>query len=297
MVEPRKKVFITGLEGFTGFHLERSLRLKGYEVYGTSLKDSSQPHIFTCDITKRLEIEAIVKDVAPDFVIHLAGISFVAEKNASLIYDVNVLGAENLLNALCNLSKKPQKVILASSAIVYGNQHVEVLDESMCPKPINHYGFSKLAMEHLAATYFEKLPIIITRPFNYTGVGQDEHFLIPKIIKHYKNKQRSIELGNLHVSREFNDIRDVISWYIGLLESTAESTIVNLCSGKAVSLLEIIDFMNDIAGYAMNVKINPAFVRENEIKTLFGSAEKLCQILHTKEHITIKNTLEVMFKH
>ncbi len=297
MVEPRKKVFITGIEGFTGFHLERSLRLKGYEVYGTSLKDSSQPHIFTCDITKRLEIEAIVKDVAPDFVIHLAGISFVAEKNASLIYDVNVLGAENLLNALCDLSKKPQKVILASSAIVYGNQHVEVLDESMCPKPINHYGFSKLAMEHLAATYFEKLPIIITRPFNYTGVGQDEHFLIPKIIKHYKNKQRSIELGNLHVSREFNDIRDVISWYIGLLESTTESSIVNLCSGKAVSLLEIIDFMNDIAGYAMDVKINPAFVRENEIKTLFGSAEKLCQILHTKEHIAIKNTLEVMFKH
>lgn len=296
MVEARKKVFITGLEGFTGFHLEHSLRLKGYEVYGTSLKDSSQPHIFTCDITKRLEIEAIVNDIAPDFVIHLAGIAFVAEKNASLIYDVNVLGTENLLDALCGLPKKPQKVILASSAIVYGNQHVEVLDESMCPKPVNHYGFSKLAMEYLATTYFEKLPIIITRPFNYTGIGQDEHFLIPKIIKHYKEKQRSIELGNLHVSREFNDIRDVVSWYIGLLESSAESAIVNLCSEKAVSLLEIIDLMNDIAGYTMDVKINPAFVRENEIKTLFGSAEKLSQILHTKEHITIKNTLEVMFK-
>ncbi|ATB70960.1 GDP-6-deoxy-D-mannose reductase [Sulfurospirillum diekertiae] len=119
----------------------------------------------------------------------------------------------------------------------------------------------------------------------------------PIIKKHYKEKQRSIELGNLHVSREFNDIRDVVSWYIGLLESSTKSTIVNLCSGKTVSLLEIIELMNDIAGYAINVKINPSFVRENEIKTLFGSVQKLCDLLHIREHIAIKNTLEMMFKH
>ncbi len=178
------KVLVTGLEGFTGIYLETLLREKGYEVYGTSLADSSKPHIFTCNITKRIEIKTIVEDICPDFVIHLAAISFVGESNASLIYDVNVIGIENLLEALLGLEKKPQKVILVSSATVYGNQAVEILDETLCPKPINHYGFSKLAMEHLSSTYFDTLPIIITRPFNYIGIGQGEHFLIPKIVSH-----------------------------------------------------------------------------------------------------------------
>lgn len=293
----RKKVLITGLEGFTGVHLEHLLIEKGYEVYGTSLMDSEKPNIFTCNITKHLEIETIVHDVSPDFVIHLAGISFVAEKNASLIYDVNVIGTGHLLEALSHLATKPQKIILASSATIYGNQHCDILDESMTPKPVNHYGFSKLCMEHLAATYFEKLPIIITRPFNYTGIGQDEHFLIPKIIKHYKEKQMSIELGNLHVAREFNDVRDIAKWYADLLTCKDESEVVNLCSSKAVSLLEIISLMNKIAGYDIAVKVNPAFVRENEIQTLFGSTQKLHRMISSGETISIKDTLTTMYQY
>ncbi len=65
---------------------------------------------------------------------------------------------------------------MASSATIYGNQGLEVLDESLCPIPANHYGASKYAMECLVKNYFTKLNIIITRPFNYTGVGQAEHF-------------------------------------------------------------------------------------------------------------------------
>ncbi|MDD3342587.1 MAG: GDP-mannose 4,6-dehydratase, partial [Sulfurospirillaceae bacterium] len=245
----------------------------------------------------RIEIETIVHQVAPDFVIHLAGIAFVAEKNASLIYDVNVIGTGHLLEALAHLPQKPRKVILASSATVYGNQHCDILEESMMPKPVNHYGFSKLSMEHLAATYFEKLPIIITRPFNYTGVGQDEQFLIPKIIKHYKEKKASIELGNLHVAREFNDVHDVVTWYADLLTCSAQGEIVNLCSSKAISLLEIIALMNNLAGYEIKVKINPAFVRENEIKTLFGSSEKLSRMIPYHPTIAINETLKTMYLH
>ncbi|MDD3343423.1 MAG: NAD-dependent epimerase/dehydratase family protein, partial [Sulfurospirillaceae bacterium] len=99
----KQKVLITGLEGFTGAHLEQLLQKRGYEVYGTSLTTSEKPNIFTCNITKRIEIETIVHQVAPDFVIHLAGIAFVAEKNASLIYDVNVIGTGHLLEALAHL--------------------------------------------------------------------------------------------------------------------------------------------------------------------------------------------------
>ena len=292
----KPKILITGIEGFSGFHLEKALVHEGYEVYGTCLMPSLKPNYLTCDITKMDDIQAVVDRVLPDAVIHLAGISFVGESNTALFYDVNVIGTQNLLDALLSAKCSLQKVILASSATVYGNQNKEVLDESMCPHPINHYGISKLAMEHMASTYFEKLPIIIVRPFNYTGIGQGEHFLIPKIVKHYREKQKSIELGNLEVAREFNDARDVVDWYIALLKSETKSTVVNLCSGKAISLLEVIDDMNILAGYEIEVKINPAFVREHEIKTLFGSTQKLHELIVVNETHSIQKTLEWMYE-
>lgn len=291
----KNRVLITGLEGFTGVHLEEVLQKSGFEVFGTSLTPSTKSNIFTCNITKRDEIEAIVLNVQPSYIIHLAAISFVGEKNASLIYDVNVIGTENLLEALLKLPFTPKKVILASSATVYGNQNRTILDETMCPAPVNHYGYSKLAMEHLAKTYCDKLPILITRPFNYTGVGQAEHFLIPKIVKHYKEHLSKIELGNLDVAREFNDVRDVASWYAQLLLSEKQNEIVNLCSGNAISLLEIIEHMNHLAGYTINIEVNPAFVRDNEIKLLLGSPNKLISLIHTLPNYKISATLEAMY--
>ena len=111
-------------------------------------------------------------------------------------------------------------------------------------------------MECLAKNYFSKLPIIITRPFNYTGVGQADHFLIPKIVNHYKNKKNSIELGNLDVKREFNDIRFVCEAYKKLLESEARSEVVNIASENPIALMDIIDIMNKISGYKIEVKVN-----------------------------------------
>ena len=167
----KNRVLVTGLEGFTGVHLEDALQKSGFEVFGTSLNPSTKSNIFTCNTTKRDAIERIVLNVQPTYVIHLAAISFVGETNASLIYDVNVMGTENLLESLLKLRNAPKKVILASSATVYGNQKSSVLDETMCPAPVNHYGYSKLAMEHLPKTYFDKLPILITRPFNSAGLS------------------------------------------------------------------------------------------------------------------------------
>ena len=85
------------------------------------------------------------------------------------------------------------------------------------PAPVNHYANSKLAMEHTARTYGERLPLLITRPFNYTGPGQATHFLVPKIVEHIKRRETVIELGNTHVSRDFSDVRDIVAVYAHLL--------------------------------------------------------------------------------
>lgn len=288
-----KKVLITGIDSFSGYHLSSYLR--DYEVYGTSLFESGDKK-YRCDITKKSELLHVLNEVKPDFIIHLSGISFAAHGCSEDFYRVNTVGTINIVESLIELGQNPQKIILASSATVYGNQGLEILDESLCPKPANHYGASKYAMECLVSGYFDKLNIIITRPFNYTGVGQSEQFLIPKIVKHFRDKREFIELGNIDVSREFNDVGFVCEVYKRLLESEVRSQMVNIASGRGLKLLDVIETMKQISGQNIEVMVNPAFVRSDEIKSLTGSSKKLFWLIGKVEPKGFGVTLEEMFR-
>ncbi|MDO9266706.1 MAG: GDP-mannose 4,6-dehydratase [Sulfurimonas sp.] len=288
-----KKVLITGIDSFTGVHLSSYLEKLGYDVYGTSLFQSGDKK-HQCDITKKSDLLIVLNNIKPDFIIHLSGISFAAFDNSEEFYRVNTIGTTNILDSLIELELNPTKIILASSATIYGNQGLEILDESLCPQPTNHYGASKYAMECLAKNYFNKLNIIITRPFNYTGISQAEHFLIPKIVKHFRQMKQTIELGNIDVSREFNDVGYVCEIYKKLIESSISSEVVNICSNRGIKLLDVIDMMNEMSGYKIEVKINPAFVRKGEIKSLTGSTKKLFKLIGEVEQKEFKCTLREM---
>jgi nucleoside-diphosphate-sugar epimerase len=290
------KILIIGIDSFTGKHLANYLKNSNFDVYGTSLFANKDKKVYKCDITNKNDIFEVLDKLKPEYIIHLSGISFAAHGVNEDFYKVNTIGSLNILDTLVEISYKPKKVILASSATVYGNQGVEVLDESLCPKPANHYGASKYAMEALARNYFDKLPIIITRPFNYTGVGQAEHFLVPKIVSHFKQGKKNIQLGNLDVIREFNDISFVCEVYKKLLECDTISEVVNICSSRGIKLLDIISMMNKIARYEIEVEVNPDFVRKDEIKKLIGSSKKLFSLIGKIEQISFEDTLRKMFE-
>lgn len=291
----KQKVFITGINGFTGKHLEAYLTNIGFEIYGSDLDNPLAKNHFSCNILSETSLFEVLNSIKPDFIIHLAAISFVAAKDQNNMYNVNVFGTLNLLNAIDKLSYKPKKVLIASSAAVYGN--IEgVLNEQMCPQPVNHYGNSKLVMENMTKAYFSKQNIIITRPFNYTGIGQENHFVIPKIVNHYKQKKSQIELGNIDVFREFNDVDFVVKCYSELIMSKVDSEIVNVCSGNELSINNIIDVMNHLAGYSIKIVVNPELVRKNEIKLLKGSSKKLFSIVgNFTDEYDIKDTLYKIF--
>lgn len=291
-----KKVFITGIDGFTGKHLEVYLNNHGYEVSGTTIDYPRQPNHYQCDLRNYNDIQSLITKINPDYIFHLAAISFTAESDRSLIYDTNVIGTENLLQAIQTQKLNPHKIIIASSASVYGNQEASELIETMCPEPVNHYGLSKLAMEYNVKTYFDTLNILIVRPFNYTGPGQSSHFLIPKLVKHYKQKQTSIELGNLSVAREFNDIRFVLDAYHQLMLSSINAEIINLCTGRTWTLTSIIDILNELFEYEIKIKTNPIFCRANEIPVLKGSIHKLNSIITPDTSYSITDTLRFMYE-
>lgn len=292
-----KKVLIIGIESFTGKHLQRYLTKSGFDVFGTSYLQGDGERVFQVDITFKKSIKAVLDTLKPDYIINLAGISFVGNEDKELFYTVNVLAVDKLLEAISEIDGyDPHKIVLASSATIYGSQEHTILDETMCPHPVNHYGISKLAMEQIAQTYFDWLNIIIVRPFNYTGLGQEEHFLIPKIVSHYRRRSESIELGNLDVYREFNDVKYVCEVYRRLMISEVTCEIVNVCSGRLIALTDVIESMNRIAGYEIEVKVNPKFVRSNEIRSLSGSTEKLFHLIGNIDQQPFEKTLDEIYR-
>ena len=274
----------------------------GYEVFGLAHGHQQVPFsgvedIIVCDLDDQTSLAAALALVQPDIVIHLAAIAFVGHGDANAIYRTNVIGTRNLLEALSNAPKKPAAVLLASSANVYGNSTEGTLDESSVTAPANDYAVSKLAMEYLAKTYQNKLPIIIVRPFNYTGVHQSESFLLPKIVNHVRRRATVIELGNINVSRDFSDVRTVVRYYRKLVEHPqAIGEIFNVCSEVAHSLNDVLTLSQSIAGHNMEVVINPLFVRQNEIPVLIGSKAKLTSLVGEIEKIELADTLRWMIE-
>lgn len=257
-------ILLTGAEGFTGQPFAAVALAAGHEV--TALQ---------ANLTDASAVKQEVTQVAPDAVVHLAAISFVGHADESAFYRVNVIGTMNLLAALTTLRQPPRKVLLASSANVYGNCEASPINESQAPAPVNHYAASKLAMEHLARTYFDRLPIVISRPFNYTGPGQLSSFVIPKIVAHFARRATQISLGNMHVEREYNDVSMVCAAYLVMLEHGVQGETYNVCSGKTYTLHQVINLLAEMTRHTLRVDVNPAFVRASEVHRLCGDPAKL----------------------
>jgi nucleoside-diphosphate-sugar epimerase len=290
-----QRALITGLNGFTGRYMARELAEAGYEVHGLENPAASAAGHRQVDLCDLQAIRQAIHQIKPNVVIHLAAIAFVAHGKADDFYRVNLMGTRNLLDALSEVADDLDCVLLASSANIYGNRTEGILSEDSPADPANDYAVSKLAMEHMAKLWVGKLPIVIARPFNYTGVGQSEDFLIPKIVSHFRRKEKVIELGNLDVWRDFNNVKSICSAYAGLLKARPIGQTFNVCSGVGTSLREVVSYLESFAGYEIELKINPAFVRANEVKVLTGSAERLSSIIPTWQPIALEDTLRWMY--
>lgn len=292
-----KSALITGISGFTGKYLADELKSAGYAVYGTVHgEDNLQPGEFQANICDSEQVNAVVEEVQPDVVIHLAAVSSVTHFNVESIYKTNVIGTQNLLSALSSKCKIiPKVVLLASSANVYGNSTDDLISEDTPPNPLNDYSISKLAMEFSARQWVEQLPIVIARPFNYTGVGQSENFIIPKIAQHFAVGAKQIELGNLEVFRDFSDVRDIVRAYRRLIEIKPIGETFNICSGVSFSLSEVINMLSEISKHRLTVISDEKFIRKNEVKSLPGTNKKLADLIGPVTSIPFKDTLRWMY--
>lgn len=280
------RILVTGAAGFTGKHFAQAAESAGHKII-----------TLTSDLTDRRSVEREVKETeAPDAVVHLGAISFVGHADETAFYAVNTVGTTHLLSALAQLppAQQPKKIIVASSANVYGNCTASPIAETELPKPVNHYAASKLAMEHMARSYCERLPIVIVRPFNYTGPGQHASFLIPKMVDHFSQRAQAIELGNTQVEREFNDVRMVCEAYLALIQNGCVGQTYNVCSGNPFTLMQVISHLRDLTGHDIEIKLNPELVRKNEVTRLCGDPSHLVRCIGELPQYSIRDTLSSM---
>ena len=294
MVDPKqKRALITGLSGFTGRYMAVELRAVGYQIWGIG-EPSPEGLSLKADLTDLGSLQAAIAEIKPQVVVHLAGIAFVGHSQPSAFYEVNLIGTRNLLQALEPCAEHIECVLLASSANVYGNAQEGLIAETQPPNPSNDYAVSKLAMEFMAKTWIPRLPIVIARPFNYTGIGQTDNFLIPKIVSHFLRQEQSISLGNLEVWREFNDVRDVVSAYRELILNKPLGKTFNVCSGNLISLREVMALATQITGHQIEINVNPAFVRANEVTRLGGDCNELKKFITNWQPRPLSDTLAWM---
>lgn len=266
----------------------------GFEVWGVSRTGGSGGRNLAVDITDSKAIQDAVSRVQPSHVIHLAGTPNLPDSERETAYRVNVDGTGNLLKACRTLRERPARILLASSGYVYGETGPEPADEGRAPAPENEYGRSKLEMEKMAATWHASLPIVIARPFNYTGIGHGERFLVPKLLRVFRSKGDDVSFVDPSVERDFSDVRWLARIYLDLLAVPLVGAACNVCTGVATRLSDLLPVVERISGHRPAKLPPPA--QSDRRHRLVGSPARLCATIDRIAPPPFEATLAWMYR-
>lgn len=237
------------------------------------------------DLSQPGGLDGFLADGPPDAVIHLAGQTFVPQsfRDPAGTLQVNLLGTLNLLESL-KRSGFSGAFLFVSSGDVYGQVAEEQLPitEQLLPRPRNPYGVSKVAAELLCQqwSFNEPWRMMVARPFNHVGAGQKADFVLPAVARQLARIRRGwqdayIEVGDIDVTRDFLDVRDVISAYFALLEQGQSGEVYNVCSGREYRVRDLIDQLAKLAGVELEIRQDPQRLRRAEQRRVCGSSAKL----------------------
>lgn len=290
-----KKLLVTGLNGFVGRHLQALLAAAADAPWQLV---KAQPY----DLLDSASLDAWLQDECPDAVIHLAGQTFVPEafRDPQRTLQVNLLGTLNLLQALkrrgfCGT------FLYVSSGDVYGQVEEANLpiSENLAPRPRNPYAVSKVAAELLCQqwSYNEPWRIMVARPFNHIGPGQGEAFVIPSMARQLIRVRQGLqpaqlEVGDVDVTRDFLDVRDVLQAYLALLEHGRSGEIYNVCSGVELRVRDLIMQMASLAGVEVELVQDASRMRLSEQRRVVGCSQKLQKETGWKPGVSITETLQ-----
>jgi GDP-4-dehydro-6-deoxy-D-mannose reductase len=313
MSSPMKKVLITGITGFAGSYLaEHLLSVGNYNVSGTYLFEKSLSNVekvknklnlIKADLSEEKSIFKIIEDVRPDVIFHLAALTSPANsfKNPTETLNNNISLQVNLLEAVRKFSLLNTKILITSSADVYGRVAKENLpiDEETPLIPTNPYSVSKIAQDFLGLSYFlaYKLKIIRVRPFNHVGPRQSPNFVVSAFAKQIaeieKNKQEPIlSVGNLEAKRDFTDVRDMVKAYVLAIEKGVGGEVYNIGSGVSYKIADILNKLVSLSSSKIEIRMDKARLRPSDDPELICDNSKFSKLTSWQPQISLEKTLK-----
>ncbi|MGB9719978.1 MAG: GDP-mannose 4,6-dehydratase [bacterium] len=293
------RILITGAEGFVGSHLIKVLKESLDIIIPTCfpLLKPKRGKFVSMDIMNIEMVREVFKSHNPDIIFHLAAVSSVAKSflDRPFTYNTNIMGTINLLEAAQSLNKKT-KFIFVSTCEVYGGGDNLKEDAKITLK--NPYAASKYASELICSEYGNSgIDIVILRPFNHTGPGQSDDFVLPSIARQVAEIERGkkiplIEVGNIEIRREFINVMDVVLAYKLAIEKCPNGEIYNISSGKGHTLAEAIDLFKKLAKVNFDIKVDPSRLRKTDIAVLIGNGEKFSKLTGWVQKISFEKTIE-----
>jgi GDP-4-dehydro-6-deoxy-D-mannose reductase len=306
------KAFITGITGMIGSHFARACRAKGWNTVGIARNSASSrlaavrdPSIIGCDILGYRELEDLFSRVKPDVVIHMAaqafnGASWEAEEITHL---TNYQGTVNVLHC-CRKIVPAARVLLACSSAEYGNIRPEEcpLKEERFLQPFSPYGVSKVAVECLGFQYHANygMPVYLPRLFIHVGTGHPPATAIQNFARQLAliakgQAEPVLKVGVLSTARDFIDVRDGVDGMMMLLESGHPGHPINICTGTAFKIAEILEMLIEISGLRVRVESDPALMRPSDEPLLLGDNSKL-RALGWEQKYTMRQTLTAVYE-
>lgn len=304
---PGMRCLVTGASGFVGSHLVEHLLAEGDEVVGGIFGAGvplSCPTV-SLDVTDMNDCRRVLSEVQPDAIYHLAGIASPpsVSQNVAASLSVNVGGVHAVLSAAAELARPPQ-VLVVSSGEVYGKAGslgVPISEETP-PEPWNDYALSKVMAEEVAHLFQRRgdVPIVIARPFNHTGPGQSDSFVVSAFARqlaaiHADKQPPHVRVGNLAARRDFSDVRDIVRAY-RLLVTCGAMGIFNVASGRSISIREVLDLLVLSSGLSIRVEQDPARMRPAEVPEIVGSFDKLHAATGWCPTIPIEDTIRSVYQ-
>src|SRR3989344_2710621 len=301
-----QKVLVTGVNGFVGKHLTRELKNQGDEVVGIGHETSPPPEVkelladyWVCDLMDKEAVAKLpLKDI--DGVISLAGLARVGDSfsDPEKYKAINVGVLTNLLQALIDNNLKPRVIAVSTGTVYDPAESSPLVEDSKLVKDGSPYTLSKILMEEAAHDFRAKgLDIIVMRPFNHVGPGQEEGFLVPDLyakLMAAKATGRLIKTGNLSTKRDYTDVRDVSRVYADLvLAPSLSSTVYNICSNVTRSGNEILAALKKHVPGSEELELitDPRLIRANDPEELVGSNELLKKDTGWQPQISFEQTI------
>jgi GDP-4-dehydro-6-deoxy-D-mannose reductase len=306
------KTLITGITAVIGSQIARLASSQGYETFRIARSGAASrmavlqdKKVFRCDILDRGALEGVVDRIKPDLVIHLAAQAYngIPWEMEDITHLTNYTGTLNVLKA-CRRLVPEAKLVLACSSAAYGDVKSEdtPLQEARPLRPITPYGVTKAATEALGYQYCKNcgMAVFLPRLFIHVGTGHPPATAIQIFARQLALISRTmapptVRVGNLATARDFVDVRDGARAMLLLAEKGTPGDPINVCSGTAHGISQILEMLLEISGQKVEILADPQLLRPSNELLLLGDNTKL-KALGWSPHYSTRETLATVYE-